>query len=196
MISQRNKKKIAFKQRINMEFWKLWLNFFESFKLRRKGMSEAEIELVLPAASRSIWSLAHSDLLGDQVHVIVPDLQKPGFKSWFYSQLKMRLVVSLVWQDCQPALRRMAVWTHRECELAGQGLQCVSVEFLSAMGLGCVWLWLLTLSVGSLLSRLTKEDNTILKNVLQRELLFFLLFLFFWGRSLREWLIIKILEKK
>lgn len=44
-------------------------------------MNEAEIEFILPAASWSTWSLAHGDLLGDQVHVIVPDLQKPGFKS-------------------------------------------------------------------------------------------------------------------
>lgn len=58
MIPQKNKK-IAFKQRINMEFWKLWLNFFESFKPRQKGTSETIIEFILPAASYSIWSPAH-----------------------------------------------------------------------------------------------------------------------------------------
>ena len=166
-----------------MEFWKLWLNFFESFKLRRKGMSEAEIEFILPAASYSIWPLAHGDLLGDQVHDIVPDLQKPGFKSWFYS-IENEAGGSLVWQDCQPALRRMAVWTHRECELAGQGLQWMSVEFLSALAPGGVWLWLLTLSVGSLLSLLTKEANTVLKSSEGSFCSFF--FFFFLGSKLKR----------
>lgn len=56
MIPQKTTKKIAFKQRLKMEFWKLWLNFLKSFKPRQKGTSKPVMEFILPAASYSIWS--------------------------------------------------------------------------------------------------------------------------------------------
>ena len=144
MISQKNEK-IAFKQRLNMEFCKLWLNFFESFKPRQKRTSQAIIEFILPAASHSICFPAHWLQLW---FIRGPSSWRCAWSSETRLQILILLTIenwgwwsgpSLVWHDCQPALGengrldKQGVWTCR----SGTQVRISGVFICSEPGRGC-----------------------------------------------------------
>ncbi|KAK7821691.1 hypothetical protein U0070_003732 [Myodes glareolus] len=92
---QNNYNHNAFKQWVNVEFQELIKvpSKFDAKAKRDTGVACNSSCRQSPTASAPLNVHSDCDLLGDQVHVIASDLQRHGFRSCFYSQLKMKRVV-------------------------------------------------------------------------------------------------------
>lgn len=85
----------AFKQWENVEFQELIKvpSKFDAKAKRDTGFACNSSCRQSRTASAPLNVHSGCDLLGDQVHGIASDLQRHGFRAWFYSQLKMRRMV-------------------------------------------------------------------------------------------------------
>lgn len=85
----------AFKQWVNVEFQELIKvpSKFDAKAKRDTGFACNSSCRQSRTASAPLNVHSGCDLLGDQVHGIASDLQRHSFRSWFYSQLKMRRMV-------------------------------------------------------------------------------------------------------